>query len=341
ELAQIAFGVFDIIELNGERFFQSPQEIQHQLNNWLGNGKLIHPIASREVHSRKDIESIFREIVVENGFEGLVVRSVDSAIYKIKPRHTLDAVVIGYCEGEDDRSDMVKDLLLALMKEDDTFLLIGKTGSGFSDQLRRELLVELQTQIVDSEYIETSDSHTAFHLVKPTKVIELSFLDLIAENSTGQPVLRANLKYDSEKGYLMLGKVPSVGILSPIFERFREDKKVNSFDLRLQQITEFVELPESKSILTSHVSSTILQRRVYVKETKGQKAVRKFILLKTNKEESDLYPAYVFAYSDFSPSRKEMLEQEIRGSSSYEQILAIYEEYIRENVKKGWNEVRF
>mgnify|MGYP000754091863 CR=1 FL=1 len=340
ELNQLRFGVFDISELNGNRYFQSPKEIFNLLQNWLGNGELIHPISQREVNSRKDIESLFREIVLDAGFEGLVVKSSDSPIYKIKPRHTLDAVVVGYCEGEDDSADMVKDLLLALVKEDDSFLLIGKTGGGFTDKIRRELLTELQPLVVDSEYIEISDSHTAFHLVKPTRIIELSFLDLITENSSGQPVLRANLKYSPEKGYLMQGKVPSVGIISPIFERFRDDKQVNSFDLRIQQITEFVELPEFTSVAASQIKSVIQQRRVFVKETKGQKAVRKFVILKTNKESDPNYPPYVFLYTDFSPGRKEMMDQEIRVSYDYNQILAIYEEYLKENVKKGWNEVK-
>jgi hypothetical protein len=66
--------------------------------------------------------------------------------------------------------------------------------------------------------------------------------------------------------------------------------------------------------------------------------VRKFVLLKTNKEaEGDEYPAYVMHYTDFSPNRKDPLSRDVCVSNSREQIEELYEQSKVENIKKGWN----
>ena len=65
--------------------------------------------------------------------------------------------------------------------------------------------------------------------------------------------------------------------------------------------------------------------------------VRKFIIIwKTNKEATGDYPAFVYHYTDFSPSRSEMLKRDIKISSSKEQIEEIFEQEVSKNVKKGW-----
>ena len=60
---------------------------------------------------------------------------------------------------------------------------------------------------------------------------------------------------------------------------------------------------------------------------------------KTNKEKTGYYPAYVFHYTDFSPSRKDMLKKELKVSDSKKQIEDIFAKEIAENVKKGWNKI--
>jgi hypothetical protein len=69
------------------------------------------------------------------------------------------------------------------------------------------------------------------------------------------------------------------------------------------------------------------------------KSVRKFLLWKTNKEESGIYPAYVATFTDYSPGRADELKIEVKVSNDKAQIQQIYQEFIQENVKKGWNKV--
>ena len=68
--------------------------------------------------------------------------------------------------------------------------------------------------------------------------------------------------------------------------------------------------------------------------------VRKFILWETNKSEDPDYPAYVFHFTDYSPTRKDVLKKDIKVSDSRKQIESIYDKNILENVKKGWKPVK-
>ena len=51
------------------------------------------------------------------------------------------------------------------------------------------------------------------------------------------------------------------------------------------------------------------------------------------------YPAYVFYHTDYSSSRKELIKRDMAFSSSEEQIMAIFEAEIADNIKKGWEEI--
>lgn len=104
----------------------------------------------------------------------------------------------------------------------------------------------------------------------------------------------------------------------------------------LLQITRLVSLEASEKEAIALKKSEIISREVYVKESKGIKMVRKFMLWKTNKETFGEYPAFVYHYTDFSATRKEKLKKEIKVSNSKQQIEEIFAAEILENVKKGW-----
>ena len=67
--------------------------------------------------------------------------------------------------------------------------------------------------------------------------------------------------------------------------------------------------------------------------------LQKFVAWKTNKESDPRYPAYVFHYTDYSSGRKDPLKKDIRVAPTEAQIVAIFDAFLAENVKKGWNEV--
>ena len=198
---------------------------------------------------------------------------------------------------------------------------------------RKSLFNTLKLLKTNSDYIVASGAKVAFTMVKPEMVIEYSCIDLISETSKGS-IKRMVLSY-GEEGYKPKQKSPSASSMSPVFIRIRDDKKVDKNDIRFSQITDIIQISDSKKIEKLE-ESRIIQRDVYVKESKGMKMVRKFMIWKTNKEKHPNYPAYVFHYTDFSPSRKDMLKKEVKVSDSEKQIEEIYAKEKEANVKKGW-----
>ncbi len=177
------------------------------------------------------------------GAEGSVVRSDALGLFKIKPRHTIDCVVIGFTEGTDDRQGMIHDLLLALMRPDGCLHIVGHVGGGFSNDDRRGFLSDLKDMIVASDYAEVTDQ-VAYHMVAPKWVVEVSVLDLISQSTRGLPISKMVLNWDAGASrYQIVRRLPSVGMISPQFIGRREDKSVNRDDIRMAQITEIVEVP--------------------------------------------------------------------------------------------------
>ena len=332
--SDIHFAAFDLLSLDGEEMVLDVKALDEKLSSLLTDGKATYPVKNSFVESRSDIADLYKSIVEEGGQEGIVVRSQNGPTYKVKPLITLDAVVLGFSEGEGSRAGMLRELLVGLCVAKDQYILLTKVGNGYSDDERKSLLKKLAKKKVDSDYIEVSGSNLAFTMVVPEEVIEFSCLDVFGENSKGT-ISKMCLNY-KDKSYSAIGKQPTASVIAPVFVKFRTDKKASSEDAGLLQINKIFPLAKSDDKQSDLKKSEIISREVYVKESKGMKMVRKFMVWKTNKEQSGEYPSYVYHYTDFSPSRAEMLKKEIKVSDSKKQIEDIYAAEILENVKKGW-----
>lgn len=337
--ADIYFAAFDLLNLDGQEVSMDIKALDEKLNAVLSGGKSLHAVKNSFVESRKDIAALYKKIVEEGGQEGIVVRSQNGPTYKVKPMITLDAVVLGYAEGEGSRAGMLKEVLVGLCIAKDEYILLTKVGNGYSEDERKYLLEVLGEKKVDSGYIEVSGSNVAFTMVEPNQVVEFSCLDVFGENSKGT-ISKMCLRY-KESAYTAIGKQPMVSVISPAYVKMRTDKKANAEDAGLSQITKITSLDKNPGKKVELKKSEILSREVYVKESKGMKMVRKFMIWKTNKEATGEYPAYVFHYTDFSATRKEMLKKEIKVSDSKKQIEEIFATEVLENVKKGWEKVEY
>jgi hypothetical protein len=342
ELDGLHFAAFDLIERDGETWHQ-PFTSTWQALSELG-------IPTVRGHWLKDPDEIRKTFDTWTGLgeEGVVLRSDAAGSYKVKPRHTIDAVVIGFTGGTDDRCGMIHDLLVALMRADGTFHLLGRVGSGFSDADRRAWLSDLQDLRVGSDYVEANDG-VAYQMVWPRHIIEISVLDLLTQNTRGAPVTSMVLDWecahrdeDADYGvgaWRIVRRLPLAAMISPQFVRRREDKQVNPIDVRLAQITSLVDVPLADTDARQFTlpASEVLRREVWTKHLKGQTAVRKLVLWETHKagDGSD-FPAYVVHLTDYSPNRKTPLERDIRVSSSVEQIQELWQELLAEYVVKGW-----
>ena len=333
----IQYKAFDILTLDGEEKDFNIKELDTKLKELLKTGSSVNSVETSFVESRKDIESLFQDIVVKENEEGIVVQSDNGPTYKIKPLITLDAVVVGFSEGEGSRENKLKELLLALKISENEYLTIAKVGNGFTDEQRDSIFKELEKQKVDSDYVEVSSSNIAFTMVKPIKVVEFSCLDVYNENSKGC-IKKMCLTFENES-YSAVFKKPSVSVTAGVFLSFRDDKKVNTEDVGISQITKIISLETNEQSNSELKESKLLHREVYVKESKGIKKVRKFVVWKTNKEESNEFPAFVYHYTDYSPGRKDPLKKEIKISENLKQIEDILKLELAENIKKGWEKV--
>ena len=174
-------------------------------------------------------------------------------------------------------------------------------------------------------------------MVAPNQVVEFSCLDVFGENSKGA-ISKMCLSY-KDGTYTAIGKQPMASVISPVYVKMRTDKKPNTDDAGLSQITKIISLDKNAAEIVDLEKSEIISREVYVKQSKGTKMVRKFMVWKTNKEATGEYPAYVYHYTDFSAGRAEMLKKEIKVSDSKKQIEEILATEVLKNIKKGWEKV--
>jgi hypothetical protein len=342
DVERLQFAVFDILSLDGAAPAGSFAETWKNIQRLFGKGQRIHPVEAKQVSDSAGIEKLFAQWVEGEGAEGLVVRSDTAGMFKIKPRHSLDAVVIGFTESIQERQGMLHDMLLAVMRQDGTLQVLSRVGGGLSEDERRAMLSDLKDMVVESEYAEVNSDHVAYQMVQPDWVVEISCLDMISETTRGGPVNRMVLDYRSNgsKQYHVVRRLPLAAVISPQFVRRREDKKVRREDIRIEQVSEVVEvtLADRDARQMTLPKSELLRREVYTKQLKGETMIRKFVLWKTNKEQQgDEYPAYVLHFTDFSPNRQTPLSRDVRVSSSLEQMRFLWEELKTENIKKGWD----
>ena len=333
--SSIRIVVFDVLNYDGISYEKSLwDEKKKIISKLFSNGKNIFPIDEIEVESRKEIQTEFEDRVYNQNQEGLVVRGFNGPIFKIKPKLSFDFVVLGYSMGYSDDFNLLKELLYGVKIGKDEYLIVGKVGSGFTIDQRTSFLEKLNILKVDSNLIEPSGSKTPFTFIKPQLVIELESVDII-NNTSDQKIKKSLIKFEGSS-YSKVENKPSVSLISPVFKGFREDKKAESDQVGINRIMRIIDLTEEQEKILNKSKSKVLKKEVYVKEMKGIKMVKKFFLWKTNSNSND-YPKFIFYKIDFSPSRGDKLQRDIKISDNQSQIEKIYSDQIESDIKKGWN----
>lgn len=337
QLDALALAVFDIIELDGEAI-PAAKDVFKRLEDIFGGGELVHPAEFRVLETQEEIRDLYQRWVVDGKAEGLVVRHDQAGWFKVKPRHNLDAAVIGFSEGSDERKGLLHDLLVAVMRPDGSFHELCRVGGGFTDEDRRVLAEILRQRVVPSEYVAVNNDYVAYEMTSPGPVIEISCLDLISENSRGGTINQMVLEWEDGKRYAPLTRMPLASVISPQFVRIRDDKEANIEDVGIAQVAKLVNVPDADRTAHETVlpASEILRREVYTKILRGQEMVRKLLMWKTNKEESGEFPAFVVYLTDFSPNRKNPLEREIRAAGSETVAEELFDELAAQKFVGGW-----
>lgn len=340
DVASLCFAVFNIYEWNDEQRSARYAERYDRITELFSKGDRIQPVETIIGDGSKAVLKQFKKWVDGENAEGVVARSDTAGVFKVKPRHTIDLAAIGFTEGLDDRSGMLHDVMLAALRSDGTFHIIGRVGGGFSDDDRVQMLKLLEERVVESEYAEVNSDRVAYRMVEPGIVFEISCLDIIARTSRGSTIDKMVLEWNEDQRlWEGIRRLPLCSIISPQFVRIRDDKSANDEDIRFSQLTDIVEIP-SANVVSEELklpASELLKRAVATKELRGATMVRKLMMWKTNKEEQSRdYPAYVLHLTDYSPNRKDPLKHEVRVSSSDEQIEQYFAEWQKKYFVSGW-----
>ena len=243
DVDSLQFAAFAIYDLDGADLSTAPTDQLARIRQLFGAGQHVKPIPTVE-GSESDIQARFREWVELGGEEGVVVRSDKLGWFKIKPRHSLDLAVIGYSHGIEERADWLHSLLLGVVRDDGTFHVVGRTGGGFSDQQRIDMPKELLARVVASSYSEVNSDRVAYKMLEPGLVAQVSCLDLISETSDGGSIDRMVIEWDAAaKSWSGIRRLPFASIISPQFERFRDDKQPSVADTGASQLWRIVAPP--------------------------------------------------------------------------------------------------
>lgn len=330
---------FDILSLDGEDYHADHYKDTHARLLQFFAGALVAPVEGKAAAGRGEVAAIYDEWVIGGGAEGVVVHCELPFIYKIKQRHSIDAVIMGYTVGEGIHAGMLRDIMVGVMDSEGRLQQFATLGNGFTEEQRTDLYATLSQMHVKSEFVATDSRNVAYRMVRPEIVIQISVVDLVSENSKGEPKMNMLVNYSDNEGYTVVAQTPGVAAHSPVFECLRPDKSCNPTDVRLSQLTDLCPFSDAKPVsLTGLPESELLARRIFTKGADAKLMIQKYTVWKTNKEQTGAFPAYVFHYTDYSVGRKEPLKRDIRVSNSREQIFAIMDQFIADNVKKGWAE---
>ena len=304
-------------------------------------GKRAKAIKTDTIFSADSLPALFADLVEGGKAEGLIVRSAQGTIYKIKPEFSIDAVVMGYTARTED-AKAVRTLLLGLTREDGHVQIAGHCGNLGGEVERRALMTQLQALHSHSSFRCPSRAGDLFTFVRPELVVEVKVTDLQNENGEGHALRSMALEYKADTGWTSVSTMPTASWLHPVLVRLREDKKADAVDTRFAQILERCQVDQASSLVqeVQLEASKVIRRTVWTKTTKGKVAVRKLVAWQTNKSTIDpTFPAYVLHWTDYSSGRATPLDREVRTAPTEELMQEIAVRMIEENIKKGWEEV--
>ena len=332
----LAIALFDIVKQ--ENTSNSFSDKYKKMKKLFGddNTKPIFALPHQEFEI-SEIKKFFDECLQDDG-EGIILRN-DANIIKVKKQESIDAVILGYTLELDQKT--LRSVSFGSFKNDNEIIFIGSSGNFDSTINQSDLLSQLQKLNIDCDYIQIASNGTAYQFVKPEIVISVDFYDTQIEKSDQQPIKKPifSLSKDSLR---CIGKNQSMSILASTISSVRLDKEAITDQCGLSQLTRITGLDEDyfglSLDLENLAKSEITKIQTFVKESKKGKAIRKFMLWKTNKENTGVFPPYVFYYLDYSEGRKDPIKRDINPFDDEKKALDFFNLAIEENVKKGWEE---
>jgi DNA ligase-1 len=163
---------FDVLHLDGRSMIDEPLAVRKEVLHRLAPASLVLPSIDTDDGERAEA---FAADAVRAGHEGVVVKALASPYQagrrgatwrKVKPVHTLDLVVLAAEWGHGRRAGHLSNLHLGARDGSGSFVMVGKTFKGLTDELLRWQTTALQGLAVASEGITVH--------VRPELVVEVA-----------------------------------------------------------------------------------------------------------------------------------------------------------------------
>jgi len=172
--------LFDILFDKGKNLMDVTQEDRRKrLTRLFKPTDKVQLTESIVTNSRADLDKFF-DAAVKAGQEGIMVKDPKGTYIpgrrtdhwmKLKPAfETLDVVIVGGIWGSGRRKGLLSSLIIAIRGSKDELLTVGKVGTGFSEEMLRDLTKRLEPRII------TTHGHTVE--IEPEIVIEVDFQDI-------------------------------------------------------------------------------------------------------------------------------------------------------------------
>ncbi|WP_409141525.1 ATP-dependent DNA ligase [Cellulosimicrobium sp. RS] len=177
---------FDVLHTDGRDLLDEPLRDRLAVLDDLLADAAEPLVVRRLVTDDAAAATAFFDTAVAEGQEGVVVKSLDAPYaagrrgagwVKVKPRHTLDLVVLAVERGSGRRSGWLSNIWLGARDPEGGFVMLGKTFKGMTDEM-------LAWQTQRFRELQTSDEGYVVH-VRPEQVVEIAFDGL--QRSTRYP----------------------------------------------------------------------------------------------------------------------------------------------------------
>jgi DNA ligase 1 len=175
--------LFDLLHLNGADLIDAPASERQRLLSEIVPVAMLTP---RTVTDDQETAQAFFADAVARGHEGVVLKSLDSPYragrrgsewIKVKPRHTLDLVILAAEWGHGRRRGVLSNLHLGA-RDPDTggLVMLGKTFKGLTDEMLAWQTTRL-LELADPPVAGQADRREAFGVVRvrPELVVEIAF----------------------------------------------------------------------------------------------------------------------------------------------------------------------
>ncbi|MBE7701187.1 ATP-dependent DNA ligase [Oerskovia sp. Sa1BUA8] len=173
---------FDVLHAEGRDLIDAPLRERLAVLDRVADSFTVHRLTTSSPGAAHEY---FAEAVRE-GQEGVVVKSLDAPYaagrrgagwVKVKPRHTLDLVVLAVERGSGRRTGLLSNIHLGARDPEGGFVMLGKTFKGMTDEM-------LRWQTERFRELEVSDDGWTVTL-RPEQVVEIAFDGL--QRSTRYP----------------------------------------------------------------------------------------------------------------------------------------------------------